>query len=103
MENWVDFIPETENVLSVSTGGGYIFADYIKDAVSFIKQYDYNGKFVRDIKLPGIGSAGGFDGKKEETTLYYSFTNYTTPGTIYSYDPKTGTSKVYEKPKVDFK
>ena len=103
MENWVDFIPETENVLSVSTGGSYIFADYIKDAVSFIKQYDYNGKLVRDIKLPGIGSAGGFDGKKEETTLYYSFTNYTTPGTIYSYDPKTGTSKVYEKPKVDFK
>jgi prolyl oligopeptidase len=103
MENWVDFIPETENVLSVSTGGGFIFADYIKDAVSFIKQYDYNGKLVRDIKLPGIGSAGGFDGKKEETTLYYSFTNYTTPGTIYSYDPKTGASKVYEKPKVDFK
>lgn len=103
MENWVDFIPETENVLSVSTGGGYIFADYIKDAVSFIKQYDYNGKLVRDIKLPGIGSAGGFGGKKEETTLYYSFTNYTTPGTIYSYDPKTGASKVYEKPKVDFK
>ncbi|MFT7252520.1 MAG: prolyl oligopeptidase [Flavobacterium sp.] len=103
MENWVDFIPETENVLSVSTGGGFIFADYIKDAVSFIKQYDYKGKLVRDIKLPGIGSAGGFDGKKGETTLYYSFTNYTTPGTIYSYDPKTGASKVYEKPKVDFK
>jgi len=103
MENWVDFIPETENVLSVSTGGGYIFADYIKDAVSFIKQYDYDGKLVRDIKLPGIGSAGGFGGKKEDTTLYYSFTNYTTPGTIYSYDPKTGVSTVYEKPKVDFK
>jgi prolyl oligopeptidase len=103
MENWVDFIPETENVLSVSTGGGYIFADYIKDAVSFIKQYDYDGKLVRDIKLPGIGSAGGFGAKKEETTLYYSFTNYTTPGTIYSYDPKTGVSKIYEKPKVDFK
>jgi len=103
MENWVDFIPETENVLSVSTGGGYIFADYIKDAVSLIKQYDYDGKLVRDIKLPGIGSAGGFGGKKEETTLYYSFTNYTSPGTIYSFDPKTGASKVYEKPKVDFK
>lgn len=103
MENWVDFIPETENVLSVSTGGGYIFADYIKDAVSFIKQYDYDGKLVRDIKLPGIGSAGGFGAKKEETTLYYSFTNYITPGTIYSYDPKTGVSKIYEKPKVDFK
>ena len=103
MENWVDFIPETENVLSVSTGAGFIFANYMKDAVSFIKQYNYSGKLVRDIKLPGIGSAGGFGGKKSETTLYYSFTNYTTPGTIYTYNPKTGASKVYDKPKVDFK
>jgi prolyl oligopeptidase len=101
--NWTDFIPETENVLSTSTGGGYIFAEYMKDAVSQIKQYDYEGKLVRDIKLPGIGSAGGFGGKKEETTLYYSFTNYVTPGTIYAFDPKTGDSKVYNKPKVDFK
>jgi prolyl oligopeptidase len=102
-ENWVDFIPETENVLSPSTGGGFIFAEYMKDAVSQIKQYDYNGKLVREVELPGIGSAGGFGGKKEETTLYYSFTNYVTPGTIYSFDPKTGSSKVYNKPKVDFK
>lgn len=102
-ENWVDFIPETENVLSPSSGGGFIFAEYMKDAVSQIKQYDYNGKLVREVELPGIGSAGGFGGKKEETTLYYSFTNYVTPGTIYSFDPKTGSSKVYNKPKVDFK
>lgn len=101
-ENWVDLIPETENVLSISTGGGFIFAEYMKDAVSNIKQYDYNGKLVREVVLPGIGSAGGFGGKKEETTLYYSFTNYTTPGTIYSYDPKTGKSEIYQKPKVDF-
>jgi prolyl oligopeptidase len=103
MENWVDFIPETENVLSPSTGGGYIFAEYMKDAVTFVQQYDYTGKLVRDIKLPGIGTAGGFGGKKEETTLYYSFTNYITPGTIYSYEPKSGKSTVYQKPKVDFK
>ena len=102
-ENWVDFILETENVLSPSSGGGFIFAEYMKDAVSQIKQYDYNGKLVREVELPGIGSAGGFGGKKEETTLYYSFTNYVTPGTIYSFDPKTGSSKVYNKPKVDFK
>jgi prolyl oligopeptidase len=102
-ENWVDFIPETENVLSPSTGGGYIFAEYMKDAVTFVQQYDYTGKLVRDIELPGIGTAGGFGGKKEETTLYYSFTNYITPGTIYSYEPKSGKSTVYQKPKVDFK
>jgi prolyl oligopeptidase len=103
MENWIDFIPETENVLSPSTGGGYIFAEYMKDAVTFLQQYDYTGKLIRDIKLPGIGTAGGFGGKKEETTLYYSFTNYITPGTIYSYEPKSGKSTVYQKPKVDFK
>ncbi|PZQ79435.1 MAG: S9 family peptidase, partial [Flavobacterium johnsoniae] len=100
--NWKDFIAETENVLSVSTGSGFIFANYMKDAVSQVKQYDYDGKMVREIKLPGIGSAGGFGGKKEDKELYYSFTNYTTPGTIYSFEPKGGVSAVYEKPKVDF-
>jgi prolyl oligopeptidase len=101
--NWVDFIPETDNVLSSSTGGGYVFAEYMKDAVSFIKQYDYNGKLVRDVKLPGIGSVGVLGGKKEETNLYYSFTNYITPGTTYSFDVNSGISTVYKRPKVDFK
>ncbi|WP_306352074.1 prolyl oligopeptidase family serine peptidase [Flavobacterium sp. '19STA2R22 D10 B1'] len=101
--NWKDFIAETDNVLSPSTGGGYIFANYMKDAVSLIKQYDYNGKLIRDIQLPGVGSAGGFSGEIKDKVLYYSFTNYVTPGTIYSYDPKTGKSTVYQKPKVDFK
>jgi len=102
-ENWKDFIPETQNILSPSTGGGYFFANYTKDAVSLVQQYDYNGKLVREIKLPAVGTAGGFGGKKKEKTLYYSFTNYTTPGSIFSFEPKTGKSAVYQKPKVDFK
>lgn len=101
-ENWKDFIKETPNVLSPSTGSGYFFAQYMKDAVSFVLQYDYNGKLVREVKLPGVGSAGGFGGKKEEKTLYFSFTNYVTPGTIYAFDPKSGKSIVYQKPQVDF-
>jgi prolyl oligopeptidase len=101
-ENWKDCIAETENVLSPNTGSGYIFASYMKDAVSFIKQYDYNGKLVRDIELPGVGTAGGFGGKEKETTLYFSFTNYVTPNTIYTFDPKTGKSEIYQQPKVDF-
>lgn len=72
------------------------------DAVSAIKQYDYSGKLVRNIQLPGIGTAGGFGGKKTEKVLYYSFTNYTTPGSTYSFDPKSGDSKVYQTPKIDF-
>ncbi|UUF15845.1 MULTISPECIES: prolyl oligopeptidase family serine peptidase [Flavobacterium] len=102
-ENWKDFIKETENVLSPSTGGGYFFANYTKDAVSLVLQYDYSGKLVREIKLPAVGTAGGFGAKKEEKILYYSFTNYTTPGTIFSFEPKSGKSEVYQKPKVDFK
>ncbi|WP_339921436.1 prolyl oligopeptidase family serine peptidase [uncultured Flavobacterium sp.] len=101
--NWVDFIPETENVLSPSTGAGFFFANYMKDAVSVVKQYDYNGKLIREIQLPAVGTAGGFGGKKKEKVLYYSFTNYTTPGTIYSFEPKAGKSGVYAQPKVDFK
>ncbi|MBZ9730210.1 prolyl oligopeptidase family serine peptidase [Salegentibacter sp. JZCK2] len=101
-ENWEDFIPETENVLSPSTGGGYFFAKYMVDAVSEVKQYDYDGDLVRDVKLPGIGSAGGFGTKKENEELYYSFTNYVTPGTIYKYNIEEGTSQVYNKPNIKF-
>ena len=101
-ENWEDFIPETEHVLSPSTGSGYFFAEYMVDAVSQVKQFDYTGELVRDINLPGVGSVGGFGGKKEAEALYYSFTNYTTPGTIYKFDPNKGTSEVYQKPDIDF-
>jgi len=99
---WQDFIPETEHVLSPSTGAGFIFAHYMIDAVSAVKQYDYKGKVVRDIKLPGVGSAGGFGGRKKDKILYFSFTNYVTPGTIYAYNPKTGISEIYQSPKVNF-
>ncbi|WP_371414644.1 prolyl oligopeptidase family protein [Flavobacterium sp. 140616W15] len=102
-ENWKNFIAETENVLSPSTGGGYFFAHYMKDAVSSVKQYDYTGKLVREIKLPAVGTAGGFAGEKDDKVVYYSFTNYTTPGTIYSFDVKSGKSGIYQQPKVDFK
>lgn len=101
-ENWVDFIPETKNVLSPSTGGGYFFAEYMVDAVSKVMQYDYDGKLVREVKLPGVGSAGGFGAKKEDKHLYYSFTNYVTPGSIYKYDIENGTSELYKKPSIDF-
>ena len=100
--NWVDFIPETKNVLNIGTGAGYFFATYMKDAVSQVKQYDNKGKLVREIKLPGIGTANGFGGKKEDKDLYYSFTNYTTPSSIFKFDPKNGNSIDYKKPKVDF-
>lgn len=101
-ENWKDFIPETNMALSISDAGNYIFAKYIKDALSYIKQYDYNGKFIRDIALPAPGSAGGFSGKPTDTEIYYSFSNYVSPGVIYKFNLATGKSTFFQKPKIDF-
>ncbi len=101
-ENWTDFIAETEHVLSPSTGGGYFFAEYMVDAVSKVLQYDFDGKLVREIKLPGVGNAGGFGGKKDATVDYFSFTNYNTPSSIYKLDIKTGEYELYWKPDIDF-
>ncbi len=101
-KNWKDFIPETENVLSPSTGSGYFFAEYMVDAVSKVLQYDYDGKLVREIKLPGVGSVGGFGGKKEAKELYFSFTNYNTPGSSYKFNPEDGTYEIYWKPNIAF-
>ncbi|GAA4273365.1 prolyl oligopeptidase family serine peptidase [Aquimarina gracilis] len=101
-ENWKDFIPETENVLSPGTGGGYFFAEYMVDAVSKVFQYDYDGKLIREVRLPGIGSANGFSSKKEEKELYYSFANYKTPTTIYKLNIAEGASELYSKSKIDF-
>ncbi len=101
-EHWVDFIPETKNVLTPTTAGGYFFAHYMVDAVSKVFQYDYEGQLVRAVELPGIGTAGGFSAKKEETELYYSFANYVTPGSIYKYAIESGASELYKKPNIDF-
>ncbi|WP_286258138.1 prolyl oligopeptidase family serine peptidase [Pseudoalteromonas apostichopi] len=101
-DNWQDLIPETENVLSISKGGNYFFAKYMVDAISQVKQYDKSGKLVRDISLPGVGTAYGFSGKHDAPTLYYSFTNYTTPGNIYSFNVESGESDVYRKSGAKF-
>ncbi len=100
--NWVDFISETENVLSASVGGGYVFTEYMVDAISKTYQYDYQGKMVREIKLPGVGSASALSGKIKEKTLYYSFTNYKTPSTIYSFNVDKGESSIYKKSGAKF-
>ncbi|ATZ73099.1 S9 family peptidase [Idiomarina sp. X4] len=101
-DNWQDFIAHSEHVLNPSTGAGYIFAEYMVDAVSKVEQYDYDGNKVRDIALPGVGSASGFSEKQDAEKVYYSFTNYSTPSTIYEMNPETGESVVYEASGADF-
>ena len=101
-ENWTDVISERKEPLSISTGGGYFFASYLKDALSLVEQVDLNGKVVRTISLPGKGTASGFSGKWKDPVLYFTFTSYTQPATIYSLDVKTGKSSIYKESKVDF-
>ncbi len=101
-ENWKDFIAETKNVLSPSKGSGYFFTEYMVDAVSKVFQYDYDGKLIREIKLPGVGSVGGFGGKKDAKELYFSFTNYNTPSSSYKFNPEKGTYELYWKPNISF-
>jgi prolyl oligopeptidase len=102
IENWKDFIPETENVLEPATGSGYFFAHYMIDAISKVKQFDKNGLLVREITLPGVGTASGFSAKKTEKDVYFTFTNYITPSSIYKLDPQSGNTEVYKKPTVAF-
>ena len=90
--NWQDLIPETENVLSPSMGGGYIFARYMVDAVSKVKQFNKKGNLVRTVELPGVGTAYGFGAEKDDEVLYYAFSNYKTPTTSYMFDIKSGKS-----------
>jgi prolyl oligopeptidase len=102
VQNWKDFIPETNEVLSVTTGCGYFFAQYMKDALSVVRQYDYKGTLIREINLPGKGTASFSGAKKKEEQIYFSFTNYVTPGTSYRFNPVSGETVEYIRPKVDF-
>ncbi len=99
-ENWKDLIPETEFPLSISTCGGKFYAQYIKDAVSQVYQYSLDGKKERTIELPGLGTASGFGGKREEKELYYTFTSYVAPSTIFRYDIASGTSSIFKSSNV---
>ncbi|MBD6618641.1 S9 family peptidase [Komarekiella sp. 'clone 1'] len=101
--NWQEIIPQSAETLeSVGILNNQFVADYLQDAYTQIKIFDLKGAFIREVKLPGIGSAGGFGGKRDDTETFYSFTSFTTPGTIYRYNMVTGKSEVFRQPKVDF-
>ncbi|MDZ8031837.1 prolyl oligopeptidase family serine peptidase [Nostoc sp. DedSLP04] len=102
-ENWQEIIPQSAETLeSVGILNNQFVADYLKDAHSQIKIFDLKGAFIREVELPGLGSAGGFGGKRYDTETFYSFTSFTIPGTIYRYDMVTGKSEVFRQPQVDF-
>jgi prolyl oligopeptidase len=102
-ENWHEVIPQTAETLEgIGLLNNQFVADYLKDARSSIKIFNLDGSFVREVELPGIGSAGGFGGKRYDTETFYSFTSFTTPATIYRYDMVSGESTIFRQPKVDF-
>jgi prolyl oligopeptidase len=102
-DHWQEIIPEGEDTLEgVGLLNHQFVADYLKDAYTTIRIFSLQGELVRQVVLPGIGSAGGFDGKREDTETFYSFTSFTVPPAIYHYDMVTGESTLYRQPKVDF-
>ena len=102
-ESWKTLIPEREETLeSVGVLNNQFVADYLKDAYTQIKIFDLSGAPVRDVELPGIGSAGGFNGKRTDTETFYSFTSYTVPSRIYRYDLTTGESTLFREPSIPF-
>ncbi len=102
-ENWKTIIPEADETLeSVGLLNNQFVADYIKDAYTQIKIFDLKGGLVRDVELPGIGSAGGFSGKRMDTETFYSFTSFTSPNRIYRYNMRTGESTLFREPNIPF-
>lgn len=102
-ENWKELIPEAQETLqSVNVVGDRFLASYLKDAHTVVRVFDLTGEHVRDVELPGLGTAAGFGGKRSDTQTFYAFTSYTTPATIYRYDIESGESTVWRRPKLQF-
>jgi prolyl oligopeptidase len=102
-DKWQEIVPESKDTLeSASAIGGHFIVRYLKDACSTVRVFDLTGKPVRDVTLPDLGSVSGFVGRQDDAETFYAFTSYTTPGSIYRYDVKTGQSTVFREPKIAF-
>lgn len=101
--SWKEIIPQGKDLLQgVTNVGGQLICEYLRDSKSAVVAYDYSGKRIREVKLPGIGSTAGFDGRKDDKQTFYGFTSFTDPGAIYRYDLATGESTLWKRPEVGF-
>ena len=101
--NWKTIVPEKKEALQgVGVAGGKLFLSYLKDASTKVYQYNYEGRQEHEVKLPGIGTAGGFGGKKEDKEFFYTYTSFVTPPSVYKYDIGSGSSALYNKADVKF-
>jgi len=103
---WKDLVPEGKgrDVLSAADlFGDTLVVTWKTDALNLVKLYDLKGRFLKAIKVEGLGNVSGFNGRRQDTETFYTFTSYNQPPTLYRYDLKTGTSTVFRQPKVDIK
>ena len=101
--HWKTIVAEAKDTLTAaSVVGGKVFAQYLKDAAANVKVYATDGKFVRDVTMPGVGTAGGFGGRYSNAETFFSYTSLTTPSEIYRYDVATGTATLFKRPKTAF-
>ncbi len=100
-ENWIEIIPAQNKLLeSIGTAGKKLIATYLQNASSRVYQYNYKGNLEKEIKLPGLGTASGFNGKVTDKEIFYSYTSFNTPNTIFRYDINSGNSEVFRKPEL---
>jgi prolyl oligopeptidase len=100
---WKTVVPQGADTLEYANvvDNSFLLA-YLKDARTEVRAYDLSGTFLRNVDLPGIGTAGGFGGKRKDKETFYAFTSFISPTTVYRYDPEAGKSSVFRQPKVDF-
>ncbi|WP_315814612.1 prolyl oligopeptidase family serine peptidase [Paraflavitalea speifideaquila] len=102
-ENWKEIVAEKPAPLqNAGTAGGHLYLRYLKDVTTRVYEYDYAGKLLKEIKLPGLGTAGGFGGYKDDKFVFYTFNSFTFPPTIYKYEIATGISTVFRQPELSF-
>ena len=100
-ENWIEIIPAQNKLLeSIGTAGKKLLATYLENASSRVYQYDYKGNLEKEIKLPGLGTASGFNGKVTDKEIFYSYTSFNTPNTIFRYNIISGISEVFRRPEL---
>ena len=102
-ENWKEIIPQREQTLiQASFVNNQFIASYLKDVRPQVQIFSQDGRFVREVQFPGIGAVAGFQGKRTDTETFYTFSSFNTPATLYHYDMKTGTSRLFRQPEMKF-
>jgi len=101
--NWKTVVEQgADKMEDVNVVDNLFLIGYLKDAKTEVRVHNLQGKFLRSVDLPEIGTAAGFGGKRKDKETFYSFTSFISPTTIYRYDPETGKSSIFKQPKVDF-